>query len=78
VSARYRVAGGLIRWIDYRVPLGDALPYLRMNVAPQGRYDTGTFAHRLVKRGYRHGLRVGVMTSVTSESAMNVLALFER
>jgi hypothetical protein len=69
-------AGGLIRWIDYRVPLGDGLPYLHMNVAPQGRYDTGTFAYRLVKRGYKHGLRVvGVMKS---EPAMNVLAIFER
>jgi len=69
-------AGGLIRWIAYRVPLGDGLPYLHMNVAPQGRYDTGTFAYRLVKRGYKHGLRVVGM--MKSEPAVNVLAIFER
>lgn len=69
-------AGGLIRWIDYRVPLGDGLPYVHMNVAPMGKYDTGTFAYRLVKRGYKHGLRV--IGTMKSEPAMNVLAIFER
>jgi hypothetical protein len=76
VERKVAAAGGLIRWIDYRVPLGDGLPYLHMNVAPQGRYDTGIFAYRLVKRGYKHGLRV--VGTMRSEPSMNVLAIFER
>jgi hypothetical protein len=68
--------GGLIRWIDYRIPLGPGLPFLHLDITAHGRYDTGTFAYRLVKRGYKHGLRV--VGTMKSEPAMNVLAIFER
>lgn len=68
--------GGLIHWIAYRVPLGAGLPFLHLNISGHGRYDTGTFAYGLVKRGYKHGLRV--VGTMKSEPAMNVLAIFER
>jgi len=68
--------GDTIRWIDYRVPLGDEQPILHLSVSAHGRYHTGTFAYRWVKRGYKHGLRV--VGTMKSEPAMNVLAVFER
>ena len=74
VEKKVAQGGGLVHWIDYRVPLGDGMPYLHLSVCGHGRYDTGTFAYRLVKRGFKHGLRmVGTMKS---EPAMNVLAIF--
>lgn len=69
-------AAGRIRWIDYRVPLTDGMPCLHLTLSAEGKYDTGTFAYRLVKRGYKHGLRV--VGTMKSEPAMNVLAIFER
>jgi hypothetical protein len=68
--------GGLLRWIDYRVPLGLGMPYLHLHIAGRGQYHTGTFAYQLVKRGFKHGLRV--VGTMKSEPAMNVLAIFER
>jgi len=68
--------GKLIRWIDYRVPLGEGFPSLHFSISARGRYDTGTFAYRLVKRGFKHGLRV--VGTMKSEPGMNVLAMFER
>ena len=68
--------GKLIRWIDYQVPLGNNLPCLHFNISARGHYDTGTFAYRLVRRGFKHGLRV--VGTMKSEPGMNVLAIFER
>jgi hypothetical protein len=76
IERRISTAAKPIRWIDYRIPLGDEMPYLHLHVAPRSRYDTGTFAYQLVKRGYKHGLRV--VGTMKSEPAMNVLAIFER
>src|SRR5205814_2132141 len=30
--------GGLVRWIDYRIPLGPNMPYLHMHVQGRGEY----------------------------------------
>jgi hypothetical protein len=68
--------GGLLRWIDYRIPLGSGLPYLHLHVQGRGQYDTGTFAYSLIKRGFKHGLRV--VGTMKSEPAMNALAIFEK
>lgn len=68
--------GGLLRWIDYRVPLGKGMPFLHMHVQGRGQYDTGTFAYSLVKRGFKHGLRV--VGSLKSEPGINVLAIYEK
>lgn len=69
-------SSALIRWIDYRVPLGADLPCIHLNLSGQGQYDTGTFAYRLIKRGYKHGLRI--VGTMKSEPAINVLAIFEK
>jgi len=67
---------GLVRWIDYRVPLGVGMPCIHLHIQGRRIYDTGTFAYQLVKRGYKHGLRV--VGTMKSEPAMNVLAIFEK
>jgi hypothetical protein len=68
--------GGIVRWIDYRIPLGKNMPFLHMHVQGRGEYATGTFAYNLVKRGFMHGLRV--VGTMKSEPGMNALAIFEK
>lgn len=76
VEKSVSAVGKPIRWIDYRVPLTAGLPCLHLSISARGRYDTGTFAYRLVKRGFKHGLRI--VGTMKSEPAINVLAIFER
>jgi hypothetical protein len=68
-------AGGRPRWIDYRVYLATG-ERLYMHVAGHGEYDTGAYAYNLVKRGWRHGLRI--VGTLKSKPAMNVLAIYEK
>lgn len=68
-------AGGRPRWIDYRVYFA-AGERLYMHVAGHGEYDTGVYAYNLVKRGWRHGLRI--VGTLKSKPAMNVLAIYEK
>jgi hypothetical protein len=68
-------AGGRPRWIDYRVFLATG-ERLYMHVAGHGDYDTGVYAYNLVKRGWRHGLRI--VGTLKSKPAMNVLAIYEK
>jgi hypothetical protein len=66
--------GGRPRWIDYRVPVGEMT--LHLHVVGHGETDTGVFAYNLVKRGWKHGLRV--VGSMKSEPDLNVLAIYEK
>ena len=68
--------GGRIRWIDYRVPLTFEGDSLHLHFCPEGRYDTGVFAYNLVKRGFKHGLRL--VGPLKSEPDMNVLVVYEK
>jgi len=68
-------AGGRPRWIDYRVPIKDS-ETIHLHVVGHGEFDTGVFAYNLVKRGWKHGLRVvGILKS---EPDVNVLAIYEK
>lgn len=67
-------SGGRPRWIDYRVPIDGQT--LHLHVVGRGEFDTGVFAYNLVKRGWKHGLRV--VGSVKSEPDLNVLAIYEK
>lgn len=67
-------SGGRPRWIDYRVPVGEET--LHLHVVGHGEVDTGVFAYNLVKRGWKHGLRV--VGSMRSEPDLNVLAIYEK
>ena len=67
---------GRIQWIDFRVPVSRDGDTLHVHIAPQGTYDTGAIAYRLVRRGFRHGVRlVGTMNSGPD---MHVLAAYDK
>jgi hypothetical protein len=67
---------GLIQWIDFRVPVGKDGTTMHLHFQGYGRYPTGTFAYNLVKRGYKHGMRL--VGTLKSEPDLNVLAAFEK
>jgi hypothetical protein len=67
---------GRIRWIDFRLPLTAAGDTLHLHVCPGGRYDTGSLAYNLIKRGFKHGIRL--VGTLKSEPDMNVLAIYEK
>jgi hypothetical protein len=67
---------GPVRWIDYRIPLDSEGTTLHAHLQADGRYDTGTFAYNLIKRGWKHGLRF--VGALKAEPDMNVLAIMEK
>ena len=67
---------GLIQWIDFRVPVSADGDTLHVHIAPQGKYNTGVIAYRLVKRGFRHGIRV--VGTMNSGPDMHVLAIYDK
>ncbi|HEX8453163.1 MAG TPA: hypothetical protein VF647_13755 [Longimicrobium sp.] len=67
---------GRIRWVDYRLPLDEHGDTLHLHVAPACEYDTGTFAYNLIKRGFKHGIRL--VGTLKSEPDMNVLAIYDK
>jgi hypothetical protein len=67
---------GKLRWIDYRLPLNNEGDTLHLHINPREEYDTGTFAYKFIKRGYKHGLRL--VGTLKSEPDMNVLAIYEK
>jgi hypothetical protein len=74
-----RTGGSRLRWIDYRIPLfknGVFKQTAHLHISGHGKYDTGTFAYNLIRRGHRHGVRmVGTLKSAPD---INVLAIFEK
>lgn len=67
-------SGGRPRWVDYRIPVGDDA--LHLHVAGRGEADTGVFAYNLVKRGWKHGVRL--IGTLKSEPDLNVLAIYDK
>ena len=67
---------GRIRWIDYRVPVTPEGDTLHLHLQGAGKFDTGVFAYYLVKRGFKHGLRL--VGTLKSEPDMDVLAIYEK
>ena len=67
--------GGRPRWIDYKMTFatGDEL---NLHVMANGDYDSGVFAYKLIRRGWRYGLRI--VGSLKSQPALNVLAIYEK
>ncbi|MGH3294907.1 MAG: hypothetical protein ACRDP7_24225 [Trebonia sp.] len=67
--------GGRPRWIDYKMTFatGDEL---NLHVIAHGDYDTGVFAHNLIRRGWRYGLRI--VGSLKSQPSLNVLAIYDK
>jgi hypothetical protein len=71
-----KAAKGRIRWIDYRLPITDRGDTLHLHFCPAGEFDAGVFAYNLIKRGFKHGLRL--VGTLKSEPDMNVLAVYDR
>ena len=67
---------GRIEWIDYRVPLNDAVDTMHLHIEAAGQYNTGTFAYRLVRRTLGHGVRM--VGTLKDGPDFNVLALYEK
>jgi hypothetical protein len=68
---------GRIEWVDFRVPLNDVVETMHLPIDVAGKYNTGTFAYRLIRRrGVGHGMRV--VGSLRDGPDVNVLALYEK
>lgn len=67
---------GRIEWIDYRVPLNTSVDTMHLHLEAGGQYNTGTFAYRLVRRTYGHGIRL--VGTLKDGPDFNVLALYEK
>jgi hypothetical protein len=68
--------GHRIEWVDFRVPLNDSVDTMHLHIEVGGKYSTGTFAYRLIRRGYGHGMRV--VGTLRDGPDVNVLALYEK
>lgn len=68
--------GGPISWIDFRVPTAADGTTVHLHLSGRKTYETGVFAYNLIKRGYKHGLRL--VGTLKSEPDMNVLAVFDK
>lgn len=67
-------------WVDYRVPVASGVESkdvtsLHLDIQGAAEYSTGDFAHRLVHRGRKHGLRI--VGLLKKGPALNVLAVYE-
>jgi hypothetical protein len=68
--------GNRIEWVDFRVPLNDAGETVHLHIEVAGKYSTGTFAYRLIRRGYGHGMRV--VGALRDGPDVSVLAMYEK
>jgi hypothetical protein len=69
-------SGSHIRWIDYRLPIGEEGETLHLRAWARGEYDNGVFAYNFIKRAFKHGLRV--VGTIKQEPDLNLLAVFEK
>jgi hypothetical protein len=65
-----------IEWIDYRLLINDDGDTMHLHLEADRRYFTGTFAYRLVRRCYRHGMRI--VGTLKDGPDLNVLAIYEK
>ena len=65
-----------IEWIDLRLILDESGKSMHLHIEPNGNYHTGSFAYRLIRRTYGHGMRIiGVLKDGPD---LNVLAIYEK
>jgi len=67
---------GRIRWIDYQLFVGTSGKTLHIHCTPNETANAGTFAHRLVQRGYLYGIRM--VGTLCAGPSLNVLAIFDK
>jgi hypothetical protein len=68
--------GSKIEWIDFRVPLNDTVKTMHLHIEVAGKYSTGTFAYRMIRRGFGHGMRV--VGALRDGPDVNVLGMYEK
>jgi hypothetical protein len=67
---------GRIEWVDFRVPLNDKGETLHVHIEAAGKYNTGTFGYRLIRRALGHGMRI--VGTLRDGPDVHVLALYEK
>ncbi|MGC3524724.1 hypothetical protein [Pseudomonas aeruginosa] len=69
--------GSRIDWIDYRLisRSGSNIIPIHLHLTPRGNYNTGTFAYQMVRRGYKHGIKI--IGTLKKGEDINVLAIYE-
>jgi hypothetical protein len=65
-----------IEWIDFRAPLNGVVDTMHLHVAARGKYNTGTFAYRLIGRCVGHGMRI--VGTLKDGPDINVMAIYEK
>ena len=50
---------------------------MHLHIEVAGKYSPGTFAYRLIRRGYGHGMRV-VVGALRDRRDVNVHAMYEK
>lgn len=63
-----------IRWIDFRVPIGDVPVHL--HICPDGKYPAGAFGYNFINRGFQYGIRMAC--TLKGGPDLNVLAIYDR
>lgn len=69
-------AHGRIEWVDFRVPLNGAGDTMHVHVEASGKYNTGTFGYRLIRRALGHGTRI--VGTLRDGPDVHVMALYEK
>ncbi|TXG96741.1 MAG: hypothetical protein E6R08_08655 [Nevskiaceae bacterium] len=67
---------GRIEWVDFRVPLNGLGDTLHVHIEAAGRYNTGTFGYRLIRRALGHGTRI--VGTLRDGPDVHVLALYDK
>jgi hypothetical protein len=67
---------GRVEWVDFRVPLDDKGHTMHVHIEAAGKYSTGTFGYRLIRRALGHGMRI--VGTLRDGPDVNVLALYEK
>ncbi|PDQ20112.1 hypothetical protein CN311_15965 [Mesorhizobium sanjuanii] len=65
-----------VDWIDYRLSLNEERLTMHVHVEAGGRYYTGTFACRLSRSCYGHGMML--IGTLKDGPDLNVLAIYEK
>jgi hypothetical protein len=58
------------------VPLNDSVKTMHLPIEVAGKYSTGTFAYRMIRRGFGHGMRV--VGALRDGPDVNVLGIYEK
>jgi hypothetical protein len=67
---------GRIEWVDFRMPLDKMGQTMHVHIEASGKYNSGTFGYRLIRRAIGHEMRI--VETLRDGPDVNVLALYEK